>query len=247
MYHGQRRPAKPREERVDVHGRDRERPARAQGRADGPERRGGVGQVLDDVPHRDGVEPSRPGRARPPRRPGAPGPPMRPRATEAAQRDGSTPETVNPASSASTRKVPTWQPTSSSRPIRDEAADVAQALGERGLAAGLLLEVAAVLDGPVRLLHPLVVGPRVHVHEAAVAALDDAPAAAELVGSRGVEALRIARPRERGLEPHVVRVGGAQRAADADIGELRLPRGPLRDSRCLGRAGGGHVGHQGEI
>ena len=91
--------------------------------------------------------------------------------------------------------VPTWQPTSSRRPLGREAAHVREALGEGRDAPLLLLDVAHVLDVAVGVLHREVVRARVHVDDPARAALDDAPEAAELARGRRVVALRVDRPR----------------------------------------------------
>ena len=96
-------------------------------------------------------------------------------ACSAAQRDGSTPATSKPCRSASSRNVPTWQPTSSSRPLGAYRWTWLEAVGERRDATLLLLDVAHVLDRAVQVLHLLVVRARVHVHERAAAALDDRP------------------------------------------------------------------------
>ena len=110
---------------------------------------GRVGQVLDDVPDRDRVEVSA-GIGASSTAPQWTEPCRRAFACSAAQRDGSTPRPRSPSCSASSRNVPMWQPTSSSRPVGRVALHVAQALGERRDATLLLLDVADVLDGAVQ-------------------------------------------------------------------------------------------------
>ena len=230
-----------REGGVDVHGRDRQHAARPQRRADGAQVGGGVGQVLDHVPEGDGVvvadgtgASSIAPCARCPRRGGARSTP--PSATARRRRPRSR------RASASRRKVPTWQPTSSSRPPgtwRRTTSRLSENVATRPLSS---IQVAPVLDLPVRVLHPLVVRPRVHVDEAAAAAVDDAAALAELLRRRRVVPLRVDRPAERGVEAHPVVVGAAERAPHLHVAQLDAT-GAL-EAR-YGRHGrlGGEFGH----
>ena len=216
MYHGQKRPAtrgKSASTSIVVTaktppGRSAECTARSV--------LGRVGQVLDDVPHRDDVV-------------GALG---QRRVLDDADVHRSAHALLG-ALGRPARRLDARDVEARLLGQRDERADVAadveqaaarrvartcvEALGEGRDAPLLLLDVAHVLDVAVGVLHREVVRPRVHVDDAARAALDDAAEAAELAGGRRVVALRVDRLDQRRVVAHAVVVGIAQRAAHRDL------------------------------
>ena len=206
-----------REERVDVHRRDGEHAARAKRRVHGAQRARRVGQVLDDVPHRDDVV-------------GALG---QRRVLDDADVHGPAHARLGPLGGPA-RGLDARDLEAGLLGQLDERADVAadveqaaggreaahvgEAVGERRDAPLLLLDVAHVLDVAVGVLHREVVRARVHVDDPARAALDDAPEAAELARGRRVVALRVDRPRSGSSRS--ARGSGRHRTA----GSARRPR-----------------------
>ena len=229
MYHGQRRPASRGTARRRPSSRSpRIPPGRSAWRI--ARRSSRVGQVLDHVPDRDRVVVPR-GHRRV--LDGA----VVHRSGDAVARDlGCPPRRLDAAHLESAllgelEERPDVAADVQQPALRHEPLRRAQALGEGRDAALLLLEVADVLDLPVRVLHLLVVRPRVHVDEAAAAALDDPPEAPRTPCASTCSASAGRRgPLRRGVETDAVVVRVAQRAAHVDVVQRRRAT-PLHRSR----------------
>ena len=216
MYQGQKRPATRGKSASTSIVVTANTPPGPQRRVHGAQRARGVGQVLDDVPHRDDVV-------------GALG---QRRVLDDADVHGPAHARLGPLGGPARRldardleagalgqldERPDVAADVQQAAGGREAAHVVEALGERRDAALLLLDVAHVLDVAVGVLHREVVRPRVHVDDPARAALDDAAEAPELARGRRVVALRVDGLGQRRVVAHAIAVGIAQRAAHGDL------------------------------